>query len=294
MRRLALLLPLLCLGCPPASSSTPAAATPSPRPSPAIATPSPALAEMVCALGARDHLVGVSKWCVYPPELKALPRIGGMVDPNLEAIDALAPDVILLGGTCRPVRELAERRGYRVERHVVDTIEDVYRTLTGLGKLLGREAAAKGEVARLKTALAGYAKQAPDPRPRTLLVFWHRAGRLGQVSSPGRGTFLSQCLAVAGGVSCLDDLAPGPYRTISLDYVVAKAPDLIIELSPEPLDAAARAALRRDWQVLSSVPAVAKHRIAIVSGPEILVPGPRLDQVVGKLARAVRGELDVQ
>jgi iron complex transport system substrate-binding protein len=256
-----------------------------------VITPAPSLAEMVCALGAGEHLIGVSRYCVYPAELSAIPRIGGAIDPNLEQIDALAPDLVLMQSKHAGLEALAERRPWRIEPFSIETVSDVRLALTRLGKLLERVEAARAEVARLDGVLEGYRKKEHARRPKVLLVFSRRAGPLAQVPCVGEKTFISELLTLAGGDNCLGQTG---YPLVSAEVILSRAPDLVIELNPEPVDEAARARLRADWKALPEVPAVAGGGIAIVSGDELLLPGPRLDQTLGKLARALAGERDVR
>ena len=89
-----------------------------------------------------------------------------------------------------------------------------------LGRLVGREEEAKREVARLEAALARARAARPPTLPRVLLTFGRKAGELGQLSSPGKGTFISECLEAAGGVNCLDDLpAEGAGASLEPDTV---------------------------------------------------------------------------
>ncbi len=285
-----LLLLLGCLqGCP-----GPAPAPPGPRVRPSIVTPSPALAELVFALEAGPHLIGASRYCRFPAPVRLLPKIGGMLDPNLEAIDALAPDLVLMQGSSEALSALAQRRSFRVVTLEIETLEHIFAALGRLGTLLQRPQAARREVSRLRAALEEASQRAPRPAPRTLLVLGHRPGDLGQLSSPGSGTFLVQCLRAAGGEPILQGLPPLGYHLVGKEALLEEAPELIIELSPEAIDRETAHALRADWRVLDSLPALRAGRIAIVSGEEVLIPGPRLDLLVAKLSRALHGELDVQ
>lgn len=306
-RAAALVLALALVGCPERGAPTPTRAgalhgpddhAPRPLEPPATARPrvvtsSAALAEIVCALGGLSHLAGVSRYCVHPPELQALPRIGGAIDPNLEAIDALAPDLILLQTKDERLTELGAARGYRLEHFRIETVAEALQATTRVGELLGRQDAARAEVARLEAAFARVRADAPARRPRTLVVFGHRPGDLSQVSAPGATTFITDCLIAAGGESCLTDLPGEAWHVLSLEAVLERDPELIIELVTDPVDEATAQALRADWAALAGVPAVDAGRIAVVSGSEVLIPGPRLDRLLAKLARAVRGELDV-
>lgn len=281
----------------PALAACPGPAAPPPRPAeggprPRVVTAAPALAELVVAIGAEPHLAGVSRYCTHPPSLTKLPQIGGAIDPNLEAIDALRPDVVLMQAKDERLDELAARRGFEVAAFRVETIAQVRSAALALGERLGKQAGARAFVDGLDRALDA-ARAARPARPvRTLVVFGHRPGDLTQVSAPGGATFITECLEAAGGASCLADLPGDAWHVVSPEAVLARAPELIVELHPDPVDEATAKALRADWAPLD-VPAVREGKVAIVQGSEVLIPGPRLVQLVAKLGRAVRGELDV-
>ncbi len=279
---------LALAGCPRAPAPAPLAG-----PRPRVVTAAPALAELVCALGAREHLAGVSRYCTFPPELQALPGIGGAVDPNLEAIDALAPDLILTQARDERLDDLAGRRAFRVVPFRIETLAELRAAALELGRLLDREGAARAEVARLDRELEAVRARAPARRPRTLLVFGRTAGELGQLSAPGAATFLAEALALAGGESCVADLPGHAWHVLSLEAVLARDPELIVELHAGAVTPEQAARLRADWAPLAGVAAVREGRVAIVQGSEALVPGPRLPLLARKLAAAVAGALDV-
>jgi iron complex transport system substrate-binding protein len=284
---------LLLTACPGSEQAPPA---PPPK-APAdlrVVTAAPAIAEILCAIGAQEQLVGVSRFCTEPASLSSLPRIGGMIDPNLEAIDALQPDLVFLQGRDPRLQELARLRGFSVVGYEIETLAQLEAAVVDLGRRLDRSSEAEALNAQLRTALGEVRASRPATPPRTLVVFNHRPGELGQVSAPGRGTFVGECLEAAGGATCLDDLPALGWHTLSKEVLLAKAPELIVELCVEPVDAAAAARLRADWEVLADIPAVAEGRIAIVSGSDLLIPGPRLGGLVRKLSRAIHGELDVR
>lgn len=279
-------------GCPGPTPPAPAEQTRT-GPRPRIVTAAPALAELVCAVGAEPNLVGVSSYCVYPPSLRQLPQIGGAIDPNLEAIDSLAPDLVLLQTKDERLEELAARRTLQLVHFRIETVADVRSAARTVGDLVGKPDGVAAVVARLDAALDAAREAAPSPPVRCLVVFGRQAGDLSQLSAPGAATFIADCVAAAGGAPVLADLRGDAWHVISPEAVVERAPELIIELHTDPIDAAKAAALRADWAALPSVPAVKSGRIAIVQGDEALIPGPRLALLVEKLSRAVRGENDV-
>jgi cobalamin transport system substrate-binding protein len=283
------LLVALLGGCP---ASGPSPERPGPERGPRVITPAPAVAELICALGAEDQLVGVSRYCAYPPQLSELPRVGGMIDPNLEAIVTLRPDLVLTQGTNHDLVELCRRQGYRTVDFRIETVGDVLEATTELGALLDRSAEAAAEVQRLERALAGARARAPVPedRLRVLLVINHQAGDLSQVSVPGHTTFLGECLQAAGGLPILRDLPGDRWHVVAKEVLYAEAPQVIIDLQVQPVDEDTARRLRADWERLEGLPAVDQGRIAVVSGSELLIPGPRLSRVVAKLERALAGD----
>lgn len=281
-RRGLALLALALVGCPAGPPPPlPRADAPAPR----TVTPSPALAELVVAIGAEAHLVGVSPFCDHPPRLAELPEIGGL-KPNLEQLEVLAPDLLLWQGTSVLAEDYARRRGARFEAFRIETFADVAAGLERLGELFARQEAAAAEAARLEAAIAAVRARAPAARPRVLLVFGREPGGLRQIPAVGGGTFLSECLAAAGGENVLAEREGWP--TLSLEGVLSLAPDVVLELvnqdAPDPAALEARLA---DWARYPELPAVAQGRVRAVTGSELLIPGPRLTAVLEKFARAV-------
>ena len=264
------------VGCPAPTPPAPRRDVPHPR----VITSSPAVAELVCALGAQAHLVGVSRYCTHPPELADLPQIGGLIDPNLEAIDSLEPDLVFTQGADANLDALAELRGFERIPYQIESIDDLCEVVEDLGQRLGRETEAAAEVVRLRAALAAPAE---PTGPRVLLVIGHRPGELGQVLVPGAGTFLSECLRAAGGRVAVADLPRMGWHTVAQEVYLEAAPARIVELHTEPVDDATRAALVADWEALGVTAPVS---LVVHSG--LLIPGPRLDEVVEVLRGALR------
>jgi iron complex transport system substrate-binding protein len=256
-----------------------------------IVTASPALVEALFAIGAGERLVGVSRFCTFPPETRALPKIGGFLDPNLLAIESLSPDAILVQGSARTnglVETFARERGIRVEEFTIETIADVSSALGRLGQLTEREAFAAREVERLRRAIDAVRARAPVPRPRVLLSIARPPGELRVIGTAGRASFVVECLEAAGGDTIFPDFERG-YRDMAIEAAAERRPEIIVELRTEPTSPEVTAALERDWRAaLPDSPAVQKGRIRVVEDEAALVPGPRLDRVVSKLAAALR------
>jgi iron complex transport system substrate-binding protein len=250
----------------------------------------PSLTETVAALGCEAQLVGVSDYVVWPPQALALPRLGGLHNPNVERILALAPDLVLLPSAITKVEKACAAAGIRIEHVLMEDLPDVRRGILRVAELLDCPERGQALVAELDQELAAVAAQAGEqPRLRVLLVLDRPpTGRLQSLTVAGPGTFLDQLAALAGGDNVFED-ASRLYFTPSLEAVLSRRPDVIIELRPAGTginDAETRA--RAEWQALfgdQQAPLV-----QVVAGDEILIPGPRMGVTAARLAAAMRGE----
>jgi iron complex transport system substrate-binding protein len=214
---------LLALACTrPAAPAAPAAARPEGR---RIVTLAPSLTDVVLALGARDSLVGVTRFD-DAPEVQTLTRVGGYTDPSLETIVRLHPDLVV----CQPspgnkgVVTTLQEAGIPVEVFTLETIADVTAALTRLGTLLHREEAARMEVARIDAARAR-AREAATRRPRrptAVLLF-----DIDPLIAAGPGSFAAELLEDVGARNVVA-AAPQPYPQLPLETLLARTPDLVL------------------------------------------------------------------
>ncbi|MCZ6664651.1 MAG: helical backbone metal receptor, partial [Gammaproteobacteria bacterium] len=144
-----------------------------------VITIAPNAAEIICALGACDRIIAVSKFCVYPPELKGREKIGGLFDPDLEKIVALRPDLFVLRGHNEAIVKLCSERGIELYHDRTDTLGDVERTIAELGVLFGKENEATKLVATMSQQINTIRRRGADQtKPRVLLVYARQPDRL--------------------------------------------------------------------------------------------------------------------
>lgn len=245
----------------------------------------PSTAEMICAIGACDLIVGVSKYCVYPAELKSREQIGGLYDPDLEKILALRPDLLITRGHHDALERLAEQGKFRIYHDETDSIAGIEQTVRELGALLGREAEASRVIDQFHTGLERIRKSnEQEPRPRVLLTVSRNPERLSNILTTGKGTFLTEMIEIAGGTNVFGDIDMG-YPEIGVESIIAKQPDCIIELMPDADVRAIEAGVRAQWAELSSVPSVRNNRIFIVGTNNALIPSTRYVEFVEEVAR---------
>jgi iron complex transport system substrate-binding protein len=252
-----------------------------------IITLAPSITETAFALGLGDRVVGVGDYDQWPPEATTRPRLGGLINPNLERMVALQPDLAALLPSQDDIARRLGALGVEVLTLESETLDDVEAAYRRLGAACGAEAAAAAAVADFRRRL--------EPRPiaegaRVVLSLSRPVGEVATVRVAGPGTFLDELLHRLGAENAFAD-APTLYPQVGLEAILTRAPDILVEIHPAPVSVATREALHRDWQRHAPrIPAVQGGRIAVIGGTFTVVPGPRLPELYEALAVALGGE----
>jgi iron complex transport system substrate-binding protein len=260
-----------------------------------IVSLSPGVTETLFALGLGKRIVGVTKFCQYPPEAQQLPRIGGFFDPNVEAIVSLTPEMAILLPEQQSIGQRLERFG--ISTLVVDDadLQAVCDTIRTLGKELGASAQAAQLLARIEHDLAEITERIKErPRPSTLLCIGRRYGEGTpvDVTGVGSGGLHDEMLKLAGGTNaCVSDSVP--YPTLSREAIMRMNPEVIIDLTANAASAQIGAdVLRADWNALPHVDAVKQNRVYVLSDDAFMIPGPRFVQSVRRFAELIHPDAD--
>jgi iron complex transport system substrate-binding protein len=247
----------------------------------------PAVTEMLFAIGAGPRVVAVSSFDEYPPEALKLPRVGALLDPDLERILALRPDLVVVYESQVDLRRQLERATIPMFVYKHAGLADVTITIRQLGTRAGHEEEATKVVRQIDERLADVRRRvARRPKPRTLLVFGRDALALRGIYASGGIGFLSDMLEVAGGINVFADVKQQSVQATS-ELILARRPDVILELRPGELTPEQQRKEISVWQSLSSVPAVRAGRISIFTDPRTVVPGPRVAEGTELIARAL-------
>ncbi|GJG86166.1 ABC transporter substrate-binding protein [Gemmatimonadetes bacterium T265] len=246
----------------------------------------PSATETLVALGAADRLVGRTRYDVAP-EVAALPSVGGGLDPSVEAIVALRPDLVLGWENDRrgEVREKLASLGIPVFSLRTEDTVDVFRNLAAIGRLAGRDSAAAAVAASIHHDFDAVRRSvAGRPRPRVFYVVSNDPPM-----TAGPQTFVAQLVGLAGGQSIFPDVRQS-WPTVSMEEIVRRAPDLVVvprgERSRNEVPGTALAELRArgGWR---DVGAVRAGHVVTVDENLVNRPGPH----VGEAARALRAVL---
>lgn len=233
----------------------------------------PSLAETVCALGECQRLVGVDRYTNWPESVRKLPQVGGGLDPNIEAVVALRPDVVLMATSSRAAARL-EALGIAVVALEPKTHADMQRVLGKVGQLLGVQDAQR--VWRATDAGVQAAAQSLPPTARGARVYFEvNPGPYGA----GPGSFIGETLTRLGARNILGATL-GPFPKLNPEFVVRANPDLIMvgARSAEGL------AARPGW---ASMRALREQRLCVFSPEQsdvLIRPGPRMAEAARLMA----------
>jgi iron complex transport system substrate-binding protein len=248
----------------------------------------PGVTEIVYALGADDRLAGRTDFCLHPPAVRAKPSVGGMVNPNLETLVALRPDLVIAtdeGNREETFQQLA-RLGIPTYLVHATRLRDLLDEIARIGELTGRQAAVGPLVETLRRRVDAVRRAvAARPRPRVLYVIWPDP-----LIVPGRDSLLTELLELAGAESVTAREGQA-YVRFSIEAAVARAPDVIV-LADHAADGGSSAG-RPDperWRRFASVPAIQAGRLYSVDLSILHRYGPTVVEGLERLARLIHPE----
>jgi iron complex transport system substrate-binding protein len=248
----------------------------------------PSVTEMLFAMGAGARVVGVGNFDRYPPEALTRTKVGGLIDPDIERIIALKPDLVIVYGTQSDLRVQMERAAIPTFLYQHSGLPDITQTIRALGARIGSGKESGDLANRIEADIADVRKRvAGRPRPRTLLVFGRDAETLRGIYASGAVGFLHDMLEAAGGTNVFADVKRQSIQATS-ELAIARAPDVIIEIGADTASASGRNL--GAWDAVGSVPAVRNKRIYLLAGDGMMNPGPRISESVRRVAAVLHPE----
>lgn len=258
--------------------------TPPLKPPERIIAIAPSSAEVICALGAEERLVGISSYVTWPQSLLTLPRVGGLHDPSLESIIAIKPDLVILRGSSTSLERMCADHDIRVYRDRTDSLPSIFTTITELGELLGAVDQADALKRDLRSQLDQIEMASRSDDPPAVLLTLRGPERLANVTTVAGDTYLNELIRIAGGRNIFGD-TDAPYPQIRMEEIVARQPDVIIELLPGlSIDDAQRDALLAQWQPFDSIKAVRAGEVRFITDDYATVPSPRVVLMARRMA----------
>ena len=244
----------------------------------------PAATEMLFAVGAGPRVVGVSSFDHFPPDVERIERVGALLDPNVERILALRPDLVVVYRSQTDLIAQLGRAQIATFIYAHAGLADVTSTLRELGARVGAGDRAGTLAAEIERRIDTLRKRyATGPRPKTLVVIGRDAFALRGIYASGGVGFIHDMLMAAGADNVFADTKREAVQATS-ELILARAPEVVLELRGDPIDAATQAKELQTWDTLASLPAVRNKRVRVIADARTVIPGPRVADAVELLA----------
>jgi iron complex transport system substrate-binding protein len=253
-----------------------------------IVSMAPNLTEILFALGLDEEIVGVTVFSDYPPAAKEKTRVGTFWQPNVEAVVAARPNLVVTLGIPgqKSLAERLRRIGYNCLTAKIDTVDELFEAIEKIGTATGKPHEADEVVNGLRRKLKALSEMVETAeKVRVLWVIQREPLRVA-----GRDTFVNEMIEMAGGENAM-----GPtvyqYPPIGAEQVIACRPDVIIESNMGQKDLSAQqAGALQYWSRFRNVPAVANGRVVVIPGDTVSRLGPRLYEGTEMIARRIKPE----
>jgi iron complex transport system substrate-binding protein len=253
-----------------------------------IVSTSPNITEILFALGLGPHVVGVSRYCVYPPEVTKLPKVGTYLNPDPELIARLTPDLVIVNKLPGNLSNRLSALGIHYTQVDTGSLTELYSEIYQIGKEAGvpdRAAALTNQIRQHLDQI--HARTTGRKLPTVLFVVGRRPGTLSDIIAAGPGSYISDLIAAAGGKNVLSENYLPAYPKISMEMVIRFNPDVIIDamgMEGTP-DESERTRLANEalWMQQPKLEAVRHRNVHSVMSTAFVVPGPRIMGVVDML-----------
>ena len=247
----------------------------------------PSVTETIFALGGEARLVGRTDWCDAPEAARDKPSVGGMINPSIEAIVNLRPDLVIATDEGNREETLVQLRRLRIPTYVVHAhrVAEMLDMMRRLADLVERGDAVGPLVASIQARIDGVRRRVGARRtPSVLYVLWPDP-----LIVPGRASHITELIELAGGRSITADL-DNSYARLSLEAAVARAPEVIVLADHSNAGTAAGRQSPEKWQRLTSVPAIRSGRLYSIDLSILHRYGPRVAEGLELLAKIIHPE----
>jgi len=259
-----------------------------------IVSMAPNITEILFSLGQGDRVVGVTMFCNFPPEAKALPKVGGYYDPRYEEIVNLQPDLVILLASQQHQKDYLTTLGCTTLSVDNQSIAAILASIVTIGRVCGEHEKALSVVKDLKHEIAAIKKKTEGlPRPRVMVSVGRTlgTGTLEEIYIAGGSCFYHELIALAGGKNVYAG-ATIPYPLLTAEGILSLNPDLVIDMVPEmERQGLHEEAILQEWQVVSEIKAVKNDRLYLLAQDHAVIPGPRFIFLLKAMAHVIHPEV---
>lgn len=246
---------------------------------------SPSITEVIYELGLGEKLVGVTRYCRYPPEAQSIAKVGGFYDMSLESMLSRKPTQVFGLREHGEVRASLQKFGVPTQEVDHTTVDGIKRSISTIAEMCGVESRAREKLATLEQREnALRARRAAAPSYRTLVVVgrMHEGDSLSGIYVSGRDGFYTGVIELLGMRNINTDPTVA-VPMLSAEGFMALAPDAIVEVVNVD-DPELKGAPSAIWNRFPQVPAVKNSRIFTLSDDYASIPGPRYIVLAERLA----------
>ncbi|HPM22317.1 MAG TPA: helical backbone metal receptor [Phycisphaerae bacterium] len=260
-------------------------------PCPRLLSAAPNITEICGALGLTEHLVGRTRYCLYPPAIARVRSIGALNDLNVETLLQIRPELIIVSGASRAIADRLTRLGLRYEAVPDWTLADLFTAIERIGGLTGRPRTAARLIDGIRADLDTVTTRYHTMRPaRVLLLTGPLAAPPTPPDAAGPGSFYDDLLRRVGHTNVVA-AGGGAFAPVALEFVLRADPDVIIELAPDATQRpAGDADALRAWAQVGPLRAVATRRVHVLIGPQHFELGPRIAQTFEAICSIMANE----
>jgi iron complex transport system substrate-binding protein len=260
-----------------------------PQPVRRIVSLAPSLTETIYALGLQNHLVGDTEYCDYPPDAQKKTKVGGGIDPSLEIIAALHPDIVLVTKAFNRLETVNSLESLGISAYATDphTVDEIIASSKKLSDILGAPEAGSSVAGDMQHRLGDLQlRLGAQPPKRVLFVVWTQP-----LISIGKNTFIADALRRAGAVSIVDSEQDWPQ--VSLEEVAHLQPDFLVFADSHSDSSSSTVEVLATLPGWSIVEAVSRRHIAVISDA-VNRPAPRIVSAIEDLARQIHPDAFVE
>lgn len=253
-----------------------------------IVSLSPSVTEIIYGLGAWKNVVGVTLYSDFPPEVKNLPTVGGWINPNLEAIVALKPDlVIMIKDQDKIFGDKIRKLGLKTLFIESTTIKDISDSILKIGKAFGKDEEAREVTENFKFGLDEIRTKTAGVRPkRVLFVVGRNPGTLEDIYVISRGSYINEIIVIAGGENIIKNDVFSV--KVSKEAILSLNPEVIIEINHERIN---EDETLKVWDELKDVSAVKNKEVYLLKDTVLLHPSQRVAQGARTIAEILHPEV---
>ena len=260
-----------------------------------IVSLAPSITEILFALDLDERVVGVTRFCRYPEAARSKAKVGGFEDISMEAVAGLRPDLVIVLDAHRHVAgDLRRLLACDIIEVQHETVSGILQSIRDIGAATGMGRRARALTDDVERRMRWVARQtAGKAKPSVLLTLGSAlAGEgMGSIFIAGEGGFYDRMIELAGGTNAYTGKLIFP--SISPEGLLRMDPDVIVELAA---GAEARTGaveeVKARWRRLPELTAVERHRVHVLTGDYVTVPGPRFIHTLEDLARVLHPEID--